>query len=147
MKQPENLQESWKRHLKLTGGLSLRDLGGYATSNGKFIRWCTLLRGYNLHHLSPETQQVMIDYGVKTIIDLRTLSDVKNEQYVLIKSPEVKYFHLPFIGEQNLPQLKDKKIAKKTMLKIAHFIFEGRSGKAWHFVIATDQKDSRSNCN
>ncbi|MGK7953397.1 MAG: tyrosine-protein phosphatase [Xenococcaceae cyanobacterium] len=127
MKQPKSLQKSWKRHLKLTGGLSLRDLGGYETADAKLIRWCSLLRGYNLHHLSPATQQAIIDYGVKTIIDLRALSDVKNERYVSIKSPEIRYFNLPLLGERNLPQLKNKKTAKKIMLEFAHFIFEERS--------------------
>lgn len=141
MKQPKSLQKSWERHLKLTGGLSLRDLGGYETADGKLIRWCSLLRGYNLHHLSPATQQAIIDYGVKTIIDLRALSDVKNERYVSIKSPEIRYFNLPLLGERNLPQLKNKKTAKKIMLEFAHFIFEERSPQIKQILetIATNQ--------
>ena len=35
MKEPENFREPLKRHLKLTGCLNLRDLGGYATPDGK----------------------------------------------------------------------------------------------------------------
>ncbi len=136
MKQLNNFQGLSKRRLQLTGCLSLLDVGGYATSDGKFIRWRTLLRGYSLHRLSPASQQAIIEYGVKTIIDLRTPLDVNREPYVF-KSSEVRYFNLPLLEEKNFPELREK----KTLLEFAHFMFEERGQQIKEIleVIATNQ--------
>ncbi|MGK7936512.1 MAG: tyrosine-protein phosphatase [Xenococcaceae cyanobacterium] len=137
MKQPENFREPQTRHLQLAGCLNLRDLGGYATSDDKFTSWRTLLRGDSLHRLSPENQQAIIEYGVKTIIDLRTLSEVNREPYVLSKSPEISYFNLPLIEEEDFPQL----MAKKSLLEHNYFSLEKRSPKIKEIleIIATKQ--------
>ena len=123
MKQAKNIREPGKRHLPLTGCLNLRELGGYTTADGKSIRWRTLLRGDSLHKLSPESQQEIVDYGVKTIIDLRTRSEVKKKPYILSKSPEISYFNLPLFEEDNFPQLW----AKKTLFEHNCFVLEERS--------------------
>ena len=137
MKQPDNFQEPRERHFKLTGCLNVRELGGYATSDGKLIRWRTLLRGDSLHKLSPESQQEMIEYGVKTIIDLRTRSEVNKEPYILSRSPEVDYLNLPLIEEANFPQL----MAKKTLFEHNCFMLEERAQQIREIlaVIATKQ--------
>ena len=123
MKQPENIREPEKRHLPLTGCLNLRELGGYATADGKSIRWRTLLRGDSLHKLSLTSQQAIIDYGIKTIIDLRTISEVNKKPYILSKSPEVGYFNLPLLEEDNFPQLW----AQKTLFEHNCLMLEERS--------------------
>ncbi|MDJ0688358.1 MAG: tyrosine-protein phosphatase [Xenococcaceae cyanobacterium MO_188.B32] len=137
MKQPENVREPGKRHLPLTGCLNLRELGGYATADGKLTRWRTLLRGDSLHKLSLESQQAIIDYGVKTIIDLRTISEVNKKPYILSSSPEIGYFNLPLLEEDNFPQLW----AKKTLFKHNCFMLEERSPQIKEIlsVIATQQ--------
>lgn len=115
--------EQFPRHLELEGCHNLRELGGYTTSDDRQISWCTLLRSDSLHRLPISSQQQLIDYGVKTIVDLRTLSEVNKESYVLSKSPEVRYFNLPLIEEDNFPQL----MAKKTLLEHNCFMLEERS--------------------
>ena len=135
-KKTENFPEPLKReglsstsntsvplHLPLMGCLNLRELGGYTTSDGKSIRWRTLLRGDSLHKLSLESQQAIIDYGVKTIIDLRTISEVNKESYVLSKSPEINYCNLPLLEEANFSQLREK----KTLFEHNCFMLEERS--------------------
>ena len=53
-----------------------RDLGGLPTSRG-FTRSGVVVRSDNVASLTPEGRQAMIDYGVVTVIDLRSDSEVK----------------------------------------------------------------------
>ncbi|MGK7953396.1 MAG: tyrosine-protein phosphatase [Xenococcaceae cyanobacterium] len=123
MKQPRNFAEPYKRHLQLSGCFNLRELGGYVTTEGKSISWRTVLRGDSLHKLASESQQAIMEYGVKTILDLRTPSEVNKELYPLSKSPEINYVNIPLLEAKNFPQLR----AKKTLLEHNCFMLEERS--------------------
>ena len=46
-----------RRHLDLDGAVNVRDLGGYATADGRTIRWKTILRADNVGGLQPESQE------------------------------------------------------------------------------------------
>ena len=106
-----NQPETFQRHLKLPGCLNLRELGGYATSEGKQIRWRTLLRSDSLHRLPSFSQQQLLDYGIRTIIDLRSPSEVSSKKYALSKIPEIKYFNLPLIDDRSQVEfIKNKRL-------------------------------------
>ena len=49
-----------------------RDVGGYPALNGGRTRWKVLVRADNLQRLTPEGQTALCNYGVRTIIDLRS---------------------------------------------------------------------------
>lgn len=87
-----------ERHIILEGGYNVRDLGGYSTQDGRQTTWKTLLRSGNLDKLSDAAQQNLIDYGVKTIIDLRDEWEVESYPNVFERSASVMYRHLPLIG-------------------------------------------------
>jgi len=53
-----------------------RDLGGLPTRGG-LTRSGVVVRSDNVASLTPEGRQAMIDYGVSTVIDLRSESEVK----------------------------------------------------------------------
>jgi protein tyrosine/serine phosphatase len=53
-----------------------RDLGGLPTRGG-FTRSGVVIRSDNVASLTPAGRQAMIDYGVTTVIDLRSDSEVK----------------------------------------------------------------------
>jgi protein-tyrosine phosphatase len=40
------------------------------------VRWGALLRGDNLCRLTPEGCSALVDYGVRTIIDVRSPSEL-----------------------------------------------------------------------
>jgi protein-tyrosine phosphatase len=54
-----------------------RELGGYPAANGTQIRWRTLVRADNLHRLTPDGQEALCAYGVRSIIDLRLAREVE----------------------------------------------------------------------
>jgi protein-tyrosine phosphatase len=84
-----------QRHLSWEGTYNVRDLGGYATQDGQHTRWHTLLRADKLDRLTAKGQQQLLDYGVRTILDLRYTPEVEMEPDVLANSPRVNYLHIP----------------------------------------------------
>ncbi len=85
------------RVIQVEGGFNVRELGGYATSEGRVTNARTLLRAGCLDKLSEAGQQQLIDYGVKTIIDLRDEWEVQEFPNVFAQSTAVKYVHLPLV--------------------------------------------------
>lgn len=64
------------RHLAWDACRNVRDLGGYPTADGHATRWRALLRSDDLCRLTPQGQQALAAYGVRTIIDLRMPSEL-----------------------------------------------------------------------
>jgi len=90
------------RRLDLPGVHNMRDIGGYATEDGRRTRWRTLLRSDNLHQLSPASQQALIDLGIRTVIDLRTKREIHDQRNVFSGSSKVSYYHHDMVGENTL---------------------------------------------
>lgn len=79
------------RHLELEGAYNVRDLGGYGTVDGGHTRWRMFLRADSLHRLSPASQAKLVDYGVRTVVDLRRTVETLAEPDVFADSPDVEY--------------------------------------------------------
>jgi protein-tyrosine phosphatase len=59
------------RLLPLKGTFNVRDVGGYRTTDGRQVKWKTLLRGDALHSLDDESRMHLASYGLQSSIDLR----------------------------------------------------------------------------
>lgn len=92
---------SSQRHLALEGSHNIRDIGGYATLDGGYTRWKTILRADSLSHLPPVSQQALLNYGVRTIIDLRSPYEVGQSPNVFSKSQDLNYLSLPLVKDEN----------------------------------------------
>jgi protein-tyrosine phosphatase len=89
-----------RRRLDLEGAHNVRDLGGYRTEDGHRTRWGTFLRADGLHALTQQSQDALIDYGVRTVVDLRLTRELDREPDVLAGRPEVKYHHENVLGDE-----------------------------------------------
>ena len=89
------------RRLPLEGAYNVRELGGYTTAHGTITRWQTFLRADSLHALSVQAQQQLIDYGVRSVIDLRSHYEIELEPNVLAASSSVRYVNIPLLGQMN----------------------------------------------
>jgi protein-tyrosine phosphatase len=83
-----------QRRLTLAGTYNVRDLGGYATKDGGTTRWGVLLRADSLHRLTPEAQDALLAYGVRTILDLRNTTETEKWPNPFAGSERARYHHL-----------------------------------------------------
>ncbi len=89
------------RHLALEGATNLRDLGGYATGDGRRVQWGRLFRSGHLARLSERSQQNLAELGIRTVCDFRIDEERTIESMVLPHGPELIALDIP-------PGLKDR---------------------------------------
>lgn len=65
------------RSLGLTGAANARDLGGYRTADGRVLRHGVALRADALNRLSDEDLDTLASYGLRQVVDLRSLDEVR----------------------------------------------------------------------
>jgi len=92
------------RHLGLEGTYNLRDLGGYHTLDGRTTRWRTFFRSDSLHRLPPAAQTTLLDYGVRTVIDLRRSDELHVAPNVFAGAPEVTYHQISLLVDAPPPR-------------------------------------------
>ena len=88
--------------MTIDGTYNVRDLGGLPVEGGGVTRRRVLIRAGNLDKLPMASQEQLIGYGVKTIIDLRDEWEVKDYPNVFANSEMINYLNLPLVGEQTL---------------------------------------------
>lgn len=80
-----------------------RDLGGLSTPDRSSIPWRTLLRSDNLCRLTPLGIEALVQYGVRTIIDVRSPSELALEPHPFAHKfadePMPTYYNLPLLDE------------------------------------------------
>jgi protein-tyrosine phosphatase len=85
------------RIIELIGARNLRDIGGYATTDGQHrTRWRTLYRSGCTDTLHTTSQQWLIDAGLRTVIDLRDNQEVAESVSVFADSSQLTYLRMPF---------------------------------------------------
>jgi len=62
---------SRERRLRWEACLNVRDVGGYPTLDNRRTRWGALVRADTLSRLTAAGQAALVDYGVRTVLDLR----------------------------------------------------------------------------
>src|SRR5580698_7197646 len=65
------MQATPDRHFNLTGASNFRDLGGYASKNGRTVRWRRIFRSNHLGHLTEADIAVLRGLGLKSAFDFR----------------------------------------------------------------------------
>ena len=85
------------RHLAWPQCYNTRDLGGLLTQDGKETRWKAVIRSDILSRLTSKGHRALLDYGVKTVIDLRSPKEVEREPSITARNHDhhFRYFNLP----------------------------------------------------
>jgi protein-tyrosine phosphatase len=89
---PEHVR---KRHLALEGAPNFRDLGGYATADGRTVKWGMLYRSDNLSHLTDEDLARVSALGLNLVCDFRTEPERAEEPDRLPASDTPEVLALP----------------------------------------------------
>jgi protein-tyrosine phosphatase len=69
------MSESPVRHFNLQGASNFRDLGGYATRDGRTLRWRQVFRSNHLGNLTPSDVEIVRALGVKSAFDFRGVDE------------------------------------------------------------------------
>ena len=99
-----------RRHLAIEGAYNIRDLGGYPTLDGRRTRWKTFIRASSLHRLPPDSQAALVDYGIRTVIDLRSTHEVDEAPSVFADQAQEShrgYYHQNLTGDEPLTNTSD----------------------------------------
>ncbi len=84
--------------------------------DGKRTRWKTVLRADSLDKLSPASQEYLIEYGVRTIIDLRRTTQILERPNVFAGSSQVRYTHQNLVGDISLEEMAKTSAAIRAAL-------------------------------
>ena len=86
------------RRLRMEHGLNIRDMGGFETNDGRVTAFGKLLRAGVLQKLTPQEWGRLKEYGVRTVLDLRSLAEIETGRDAV---PEgVEWYHCPLQREQ-----------------------------------------------
>jgi protein tyrosine/serine phosphatase len=96
------------RWLDLTGAVNVRDLGGLPIAGGGTTRSGVLLRADTLQELTADDVAMLMDWGLRTIIDLRTPMEAEREGRGPLEREAVAYHNLPFMPDELMMPNDDK---------------------------------------
>jgi protein-tyrosine phosphatase len=119
---PDSPSSALPRHLGLAGTYNLRDTGGYRTLDGRTTRWRTFLRSDSLHRVPPMAQTTLLNYGVRTVIDLRRSDELHVAPNVFASSSEIVYHHLSLLADT----LPERKVTPRSLPDVYRMILEQR---------------------
>lgn len=86
--------------LPFEGITNCRDLGGYATTDNKITKWKTVLRSSKMSNMTTADIDLLHDYGVRTIIDLRMNSEITKQPNPLAEERRFNYKNISLLGSE-----------------------------------------------
>ena len=81
-----------ERVLPLEGGRNFRDLGGYATADGKRVKWGKVFRSGSMAGLTPADYQYLGKLGIQSVCDLRTSHERSAEPNTWVEAANIAYW-------------------------------------------------------
>lgn len=99
------------RTLEFEGCVNFRDLGGYRTLDGRMVAWRRLFRADGLNKLTPTDRALLVELGLTTVIDLRTLDEAAQRGSFPVDEVPVRYVGLPLTdvlpATEDLPEWRE----------------------------------------
>jgi protein-tyrosine phosphatase len=86
------------RVLALEGAHNIRDLGGLETRQNSRTVSGRILRADSLHNLSVGAQMMLLESGLKTVIDLRSPKELERQPNPFANHDEVQYLNVSLFG-------------------------------------------------
>lgn len=84
--------ELTSRLLPLEGGINFRDLGGYATADGRTVKWRHLYRSGMMARLTPADVAELAARGIRAVVDFRTTAEQQADPSHWVHQAGVTYW-------------------------------------------------------
>jgi protein-tyrosine phosphatase len=140
-----------RRLIGLEAVHNFRDLGGYATADGRSTRWRTLFRADGLYRLRGADDMSRVrQLGLKSVIDLRTEREQREQGIFPTDDIEVTFHHLSIVdvtwSDTETPKFDDEVEflvwGYRDMLEIG----SSRFADAMHVLAQTDSLPAVFHC-
>ena len=140
-----------RRLIGLEAVHNFRDLGGYATADGRSTRWRTLFRSDGLYRLRGADDMSRVrQLGLKSVIDLRTEREQRDQGIFPTDDIEVSFHHLSIVdvtwSDTETPEFDDEVEflvwGYRDMLEIG----SSRFADAMHVLAQTDSVPAVFHC-
>lgn len=91
-----------QRNVPLTGSINFRDLGGYATSDGRRVQWGRLFRSGHMANLGADSVSHFLSLDIRAVCDFRTTDERVSEARGLPGDPRLDVLEItPGIGDRH----------------------------------------------
>ena len=90
-------REQDRRLIALAEVYNLRDVGGYASSGGRLVRWGAVYRADGLHRAVGADRDRLRALGLRTVIDLRSWDEVAAGHVSVGTIGAERFHHLPVL--------------------------------------------------
>ena len=140
-----------RRLIGLEAVHNFRDLGGYPTADGRSTKWRTLFRSDGLYRLrGADDMSRVMQLGLKSVIDLRTEREQREQGIFPIDDIEVTFHHLSIVdvtwSDTETPEFDDEVEflvwGYRDMLEIG----SSRFADAMHVLAQTDSLPAVFHC-
>ncbi len=93
--------------IKLQNAYNLRDIGGYKTSDGKTVNNTIFLRSDSLSFLSDEDISSLLEYGLGSVIDLRSVDELSKYPNPFSAHNDINFTNIALIVDENSGDVQD----------------------------------------
>lgn len=100
------------RRIPLEGSPNFRDLGGYETTDGHFVRWGLIYRSGALNKLTQHDFTYLSKLGIHAVCDFRTPQENVTAPEIWVPGSDVEHISLPIPPRAN----KDEKTTPQAFL-------------------------------
>jgi protein-tyrosine phosphatase len=112
------------RRVSLQGVVNFRDLGGYATADGRLTRWGQIFRSDVLADLTDADLDVLSGIGLRTVCDLRSDSERHSKPNRTLSGAAVGVHPIGFMPHRGDELLADTKAGKVSVPDIENRVRE-----------------------
>ncbi len=112
------------RRVPLQGVVNFRDLGGYASADGRLTRWRQIFRSDVLADLTDADLDILSSIGLRTVCDLRSDSERLSKPNPTLPGAAVRIHAIGFMPHRGEELLADTKAGKVSVPEIEERVRE-----------------------
>lgn len=94
-----------ERHLPMAGAYNFRDLGGFRTAEGRYVKWGKLLRADELGYLTDADLNYLSSVPVTSVVDFRSQGEITETPNRIPASVQASYQYPLTSGDFDITEL------------------------------------------
>ncbi len=120
---PGASNEAGQREIALPHAFNFRDVGGYRTADGRFLRWGQVFRAGTLAQLQPDDHAILRPLRLRTVFDLRSQAEVARHPDRL-PQPAPAYRHVPLVSyDGSISRLQTLRRYRHQMAQVLLYVY------------------------